>query len=88
MSFRVRSISLENVAGVDLVLHIIEARVVAVGDDGIRLFLELVQVVDHHGAEEGRAVLKGGLIDNHLGALGLHALHHALDGRLAEVVGV
>lgn len=39
------------------------------------------------GAEELRRVQRG-LVDHHGHALGLHALHGALDGAHAEVVGV
>lgn len=41
----------------------------------------------HLGAEELRRVERG-LVDHHGHALGLHALHDALDGARAEVVGV
>ena len=41
----------------------------------------------HLGAEELRRVQRG-LVDHHGHALGLHALHDALDGARAEVVGV
>ena len=41
----------------------------------------------HLGAEELRRVQRG-LVDYHGHALGLHALHDALDGARAEVVGV
>ena len=39
------------------------------------------------GAEELRRVQRG-LVDHHGHALGLHALHNALDGDRGEVVGV
>ena len=52
------------------------------------LLLELVEVIDNLGTEECRAVLKCRLVDDDLRTLGLDALHHALDGTLAEVVGV
>ena len=39
------------------------------------------------GPEELRRVQRG-LVDHHGHALGLHALHDALDGARAEVVGV
>ena len=41
----------------------------------------------HLGAEELRRVQRG-LVDHHGHALGLNALHDALDGARAEVVGV
>ena len=81
-------IPFENVTRIYLRDHVIEARVVAVGDDGVRLVLELLQVVDHYRAEEGAAVGERGLVDDHPRALGLHPLHHALDAALPEVVAV
>lgn len=81
-------ISSENVACIYFFFHIVEACVVAVGDDGVAFRLELCQVVDHLTAEECGAVFKGWLVDNHLCALSLDTLHDALDGRLAEVVAV
>ena len=41
----------------------------------------------HLGPEELRCV-QCGLVDHHGHALGLHALHDALDGARAEVVGI
>ena len=58
-----------------------------VNHNHIALGLELVQVVRYLGPEELRRVERG-LVDHHGHALGLHALHNALDGALAEVVGV
>lgn len=52
------------------------------------LELERLEVVYDAAAEEGGAVGERGLVDDYLGAFGLDALHDALDGRLAEVVGV
>ena len=82
-----RLISLKNIPRIHLPHHIVQGGVVAVGDNGVGLGLEVGQVVDDARAEEGDAVLERGLIDYHLGALGLDALHDALDGALAEVVG-
>ena len=81
-------IAAEDVAGIDLGLHVVEGGVVAVGDDGGGLLLEGGEVVDDAAAEEGVAVGEGGLVDDDRGALGLDALHDALDGALAEIVGV
>ena len=82
------SVPPEYVPRVHLFLHVVEAGVVAVGDDGVALALELLQVVDYTAAEECAAVLYGRLIDDDLHALGLDPLHHALDAALAEVVAV
>ena len=81
-------ISSENVACIYFFFHIVEACVVAVGDDGVALCLELCQVVDHLTAEECGAVFKGWLVDDDLGTLCLDTFHDALNGRLAEVVAV
>ena len=88
IEMRIFLIATEDVAGVDLILDVIKAGVVAVGDDGMRLFLECLKIVDDLAAEEGRAIGKSWLVDNDFSTLGLDALHDALDGRLAEVVGV
>lgn len=79
-------ISSKNISCIDLILHIIKTRVVAVGDDGVALGLELFEVIDHFGTEECRTVLKRGLVDYDLRTFGLDAFHHALDRALAEVV--
>ena len=50
--------------------------------------LELGEVVDHAAAEERGAVLEGRLVDYDRRAFGLDALHHALNRRLAEIVGI
>ena len=52
------------------------------------MILERIKVVDDFAAEEGVTVLERWLVDDDLGTLGLDALHYALDGALAEVVGV
>ena len=78
----------EDVACVDFLLYVVEAGVVAVGYDCLGLALEVVEVVDYFAAEEGCSVVEGGLVDDYFCSLGFYALHYALDGRLAEVVGV
>lgn len=49
-------IALEDVAGVDFFLYIVQAVVVTVGDDGLALALEFIKVVDDFAAEEGITV--------------------------------
>ena len=82
------SIPHKQISRIYFLLHIFEAFVEAVGNDGAALGLEGGEVVHHAAAEEGGAVVEGGFVDDDFRALGLHALHDALDGRLAEVVGV
>ena len=81
-------VSSEQVPGVDLLPHIIQAGIIAVGNDGLAPGLKALQVVDHPGSKEGGAVFQGGFIDDHRGALGLDPLHDPLDGGLAEVIGI
>lgn len=81
-------VSAEQVAGVDLVLHIIQAAIIAVGNDSLTTFLKLLKVIHNFAAEEGRAILQSRLIDNDRCSFGLNALHNALNRGLAEVVRV
>ena len=81
-------VSTEDVTSVNLILYIIKARVIAVGDNRMALCLECVKVVYHLASEEGASIFERWLIDNHLCTLCLDSLHDALDGRLAEVVAV
>lgn len=80
-------VPLKQIPRVDLVRDVRELVAPAVGDDHVAAGLEGLQVVGHLGAEELRRVQRG-LVDHHGHALGLHALHDALDGASAEVVGV
>lgn len=80
-------VSLKQIPRVDLVRYVRELVAPAVGDDHVAAGLEGLQVVGYLGAEELRRVQRG-LVDHNGHALGLHALHDALDGARAEVVGV
>ena len=80
-------VPLKQIPRVHLVRHVRELVAPAVGDDHVAAGFEGLQVVGHLGAEELRRVQRG-LVDHHGHALGLHALHDALDGARAEVVGV
>ena len=77
---------MEDVAGVDLGPHVVQAGVIAVGYDCLRTPLELRKVIDHHAPEERAAVLQRRLVDDDRRALGPDALHHTLDAALTEVV--
>lgn len=69
----------EDVTGVDFFLYVVQANVVAVGDDGLALPLKVVEVIHHFRAEERAAILQRRLVDDDFRALGLHSFHHALD---------
>ena len=76
----------KNIPSINLLLHIIQHTVIAVGYDGMALRLESGEVVHHHAAEERRAVFQGRFVDDDSGTFRLDALHHPLDGALAEIV--
>ena len=69
----------KDISRIYFLLHVFEAFVEAVGDDGAALRFEGGEVVHHAAAEEGGAVVEGGFVDDDLRALGFHALHDALD---------
>ena len=81
-------ISPEQIPCIDLLFHVFEGRIEAVGEDHVGTAFELLQIVYDDGAEEGLPVFEGWFIDDDCRALGLHAFHHALDGRLAEIIAV
>lgn len=81
-------VSLEDVSCVDFFFHVVEAGVVAVGDDCLAAAFKCCEVVYYLGAEEGTSIFEGWLVDNHLRSFGFDALHNTLYGAVAEVVGV
>lgn len=80
-------IPLKQVPRKRLVRHVFEHVAQAVGHYHVSAGFEGLQVVCDLGAEELRRVRRGH-VDHHGHALCLHALHDALDGARAEVVGV
>ena len=76
----------EQIARVDLLGYIGEVIAPAVGDDDVAAALEGIEVACDLGAEEVAAAVRR-LVHQHGHALGLHALHDALDRGGAEVVG-
>ena len=81
-------VSSKYIPSINFRLDVVEAGVVAICYNRLGHFLEFFQVIYDEAAEEGGAVFEGGLVDDDLGAFGFDALHHTLDGALAEVVGV
>ena len=77
--WKLKSVSFEDIAGVDFVGDILEACVIAVGEDGVGEAFELGEVIYHSASEECGAVFKCGLVDDDRGTFCLDALHHALD---------
>ena len=79
--------SLKQIPRVHHVHSVRELVAPAVSDDHVAAGLEGLKAVRYLGAEELRRVQRR-LADHHGHALGLQALHDALDGARAEVVGV
>ena len=49
---------------IDLFLHIVQAAVIAVSNDGLTALLEFIQIVDDLTAKEGAAILQHQLIED------------------------
>ena len=81
-------VPLENIARINFILYVIETSVIAVGDDGLALSLELIKVVNDLTSEERFSIGNRGFVDDDLGSLSLDALHDALDGALAEIIAI
>ena len=69
----------KHIPSINLLRYIIQTRVVPIRDNRITLGLERLKIIYYTAAEECGTVLKGGLVYYDLGALGLDALHYALD---------
>ena len=59
-------ISSENISCINLILYIIQTSILAVGNDGMALCLEGIQVIDNLAAEEGAAIFECWLIYDYL----------------------
>ena len=82
------SIPSEQVSRVNLVLNVLENRIVSVCNNGITAFFEFFNVIDDKRAEERGSFGQSRLINDRRGSFRLDALHDSLDGRLSEVVGI
>ena len=83
-----QSIPAEYVAGVNLLFNIGQRIIETIRNDGLAQLFEQGEIVHHTTSEEGGAIFQSRLVDNHLGTLSLDAFHNALNGRLAEIVGI
>lgn len=73
------SVLIKNVAGIDFGRDVGELGACTVGNDGVGEVLELVEVVDHSAAEEGRAVFERRFVDDNGSTFGLDAFHDTLN---------
>ena len=67
-------ITFKYISCIDFVFYVIKAGIIAVGDDGFALGLELIEVVDDLRAKERFAIRNSWLINDDLGTLGLDTL--------------
>ena len=74
------SVSSKQISCIYLVLNVIQAAVITVGDYRLAHGLEPFQVVNNQAAEERCSVFKGRLINYDRGPLGLNTFHYALNG--------
>src|SRR5690554_5525353 len=81
----IASVTTKQIPRVYFFSHILELNRAAVGYHHITQLLESFQIVDHPRTKEG-FIFQHRLEHHHLDALSLDALHHALNGRSAEVV--
>ena len=81
-------ITLKNIACINLILHIIQTLVIAVCNDSLTRFLELLQIINHNAAKEFLSIFQSRLINDDSCAFGFDALHDTLNGTLAEVITV
>lgn len=78
------SITSEKILGINLIFYIIQANIVPVGND----HLKLIQVINHFTAKKSFSVFQHRLIDYNCRSLGLDPFHHSLNGALAEIVAI
>lgn len=79
-------ISSKYISGIHFLLYIIQHTIITVSNNRLTLLLESYQVVHHPATEEQRTVFQCRFVDDDRSALCLDALHHSLDGTLAEIV--
>ena len=73
-------IAAEYIAGIYFLLHIIQAGIIAVGDNGLTLFFEGIQIIHDLTAEKCTSIFQCRLINNYFCSLGFNTLHHPLNG--------
>ena len=77
----------KQIAGVNFFGHICEFWGGAVGHNQISALFETLQIIHHFRVEEMRRTQRW-FINNHGDALGLDALHNALNGGGAEIIRI
>lgn len=62
--------------------------IIAIRDDAMGQFLELLQIIDYQAPKESGAIFQGWFIDDDLCSFGFDSFHDTLDTALAEVIGI
>ena len=76
-----------NISRINLLDHVAEFLTLPVGNNDIGQAFEFIKIPNNAAAEEG-FFLQCRLVNHHFNAFGLDTLHDALDGALAEIIGV
>ena len=77
--YNVVLVSAEQIARVDLLLNIVQATIVTVGNDSLTTLLELLKVVHDLAAKESRTILQSRFVNDDRCAFGFDALHDTLN---------
>lgn len=74
-----KSIPPKHISPINLIPHIIQARIIPVGNNRITLLLKRHQIIHHSAPKKRRTILKRWLINHHTGTLSLNTLHHTMN---------
>ena len=69
-------------------MYIIQIRVIAVCDNAVTHFFELIQIIYNFTSEKGDTIFESWFVNDNSCALRLDTLHDTLNTALAEVVGI
>ena len=83
-----KSIPAEQIARIDLLLHVIQTAVISVGKNSLTTLLKRLKVIDNLAAKERRAIFQRRLVDDDRRSLCLDTLHNPLNRGLAEVIRI
>lgn len=81
-------ITFKYVPRINFIADIVKDCIISVGDDGLTLLFEFLQVIDDQATKESGAIFQRGFIDYDLCAFCFDSFHHTLNGALTEVVGI
>ena len=81
-------ISFKQIPGVYFLCHVLQAVVVAVGNNGLTARFKRLQIIDYFTAKKRTTVFQRGFVDDNRGPFGFDTFHNALDRTLPEVITI